>query len=198
MNAPLPSIISLENKLHIAAQKKNDPFYNGFHIDVKDSSFISSLNNLDEPLKIINKDRLELHMMLDYPENHFNSVELKENDIFTFHIECKSNLSIENLLKKIATKKWIRSIALRPETPIESIFSIRAPFERILLTSKSSKSLMNCKNKNKLNALTKFKQSHDLSFTIAIEVEDQKNLNYQLLEFGANEIIHSNVIISNY
>lgn len=180
-----------------------EPFCSKFHIDVMDFHFVPNLAfgpDFVNAIKNITKNKLEIHMMVQYPEKYVGRLNLTDGDIFTFHIESPSDLSPAQLIREINSKNWLSSIALSPNTPLEALFSIDAPFDRVLLVSVepgfSGQDFLP-HMKLKLKSLSLFRQSHGLNFTIAIDGGITKKLCQELVDLGADELVVGSAIFKN-
>ena len=203
MNQIFPSLIA-GNLLNIDSDITSlEPDSAGFHIDIMDYSFVPNLSwgpIFVNAIRSATRKKLELHMMVDYPEKYIDSVKLENNDIFTIHVESKSSLTITQLLNTINRNNWVPSLALSPHTPLEALFAIGAHFRRILLVSVSpgfsgQKFLPHMKQK--LKALNQFRMSHGLDFTIAIDGGITPDLSKELIDLGANELIVGNALFKD-
>src|SRR5690349_16475831 len=96
-----------------------EPHVAGFHIDVMDFHFVPNLTwgfSFIEAIRKTTDKQLQIHLMVDYPEKYLPKIVLNKGDIVSIHWESKTDEGIEKVVKEIAARGWIPSIALKPET----------------------------------------------------------------------------------
>ena len=104
-----------------------------FHLDIMDGHFV---DNISFGLPIVNCVRsltnlpIETHMMVDDPYSLVESYDKSKVNIFTFHIESKSN--IRNTIDLLKEKKMKIGLALNPDTPITAIEPYISDLNRVL------------------------------------------------------------------
>jgi ribulose-phosphate 3-epimerase len=93
-----------------------------FHIDIMDSIFVPNITlGIDtvNAMRSITNTPFDIHLLLSQPKNIIHDLELRPNDIVTFHAEA-----VENPLELIAHIKKheaLVGVALNPETQIQKI-----------------------------------------------------------------------------
>lgn len=198
-----PSIIS-SNILNLEHEIKSlEPYSSGFHLDVMDFHFVPNLTmgpDFINKIRHITNKQLQVHLMVEYPEKYLGLLNLYPNDLVSIHIEAKSNLSIEELFKILRDKKLIPSIAISPNTPVESIFTLITKLEHILLMTvrpgfSGQKFIPHMLDK--LKALNNFKIAHKLNFKICVDggitLENYK----ELIKSGANQLAIASAIFNS-
>jgi ribulose-phosphate 3-epimerase len=104
-----------------------------FHLDVMDGHFV---DNISFGLPIVNCVRsltslpIETHMMVDDPYSLVESYGKSKVNIFTFHVESKSN--IRTTIDLLKEKKMKIGLALNPDTPITAIEPFISDLDRVL------------------------------------------------------------------
>lgn len=91
------------------------------HVDVMDGHFVPNLTigaPVVQSLKKISPLPLDVHLMIEKPENYVDDFLKAGSDYLTIHVESTDQTEI--LLKKIREKAK-SGITLRPKTPIEKI-----------------------------------------------------------------------------
>jgi len=87
------------------------------HIDIMDGSFVPNLSfgsNIVIALKKLSKLPLDVHLMIQNPENHVQSFIDAGSDIITFHFEATHH--VDKLIRKIKNAGIKSGIALLPST----------------------------------------------------------------------------------
>jgi ribulose-phosphate 3-epimerase len=104
------------------------------HLDVMDGHFVPNLSFGPAFVKAIRpctKLPFDVHLMIDVPIKYINAFAEAGVDIITFHVEACQNTR-ETLLgiKKQGVKV---GLALKPSTPIESVFEYLSEIDMILI-----------------------------------------------------------------
>ena len=131
-----PSLISSDILNLRNVVKMLDPHCDGYHIDIMDDHFVPNLTWGPAFVNALRKTTelpLDVHLMVDNPEEWVSRLELKKDDFFVFHIEAvKDCLKIIKEVKKIGCKV---GIALNPATPAEQIFPFLSELDQVLIMS---------------------------------------------------------------
>lgn len=113
-----------------------DPHCNGYHIDVMDGQFVSTITWGPLFISAIGRtttNPLLVHLMVADPTDWIKTLTLPPNSSISFHIESGGNI-IRNL-ERIREKRLKPIIAINPKTPIETIFPYLDIIDSILLMS---------------------------------------------------------------
>jgi ribulose-phosphate 3-epimerase len=92
------------------------------HFDVMDGSFVPRYGLFVEILHHLRKLTdipVDVHMMVNNPEDYIESFALAKADYYCFHIEATSHA--HRVIKKIQNSGMKAGIALNPATPISSL-----------------------------------------------------------------------------
>lgn len=129
-----PSLMAA-NQLNLAsAVKKLEAYADGFHLDIMDAHFVPNLSlstDVVHQLAQTTKKQLSVHLMVDNPEEIIETLHLKKNNVVTFHLE--STQHPEELIKEIKRKNLLVGIALRPATPLSSLYPYLDTIDQILI-----------------------------------------------------------------
>lgn len=107
--------LNLKSQLEIF-EKTNIEY---LHIDVMDGSFVPNYTLGTDFVKKLHKSTnipLDLHLMIDRPEDKIEWFELKENDIVSVHYESTNHL--QRTLQRIKNKGAKAMVAINPATPV--------------------------------------------------------------------------------
>ena len=91
------------------------------HVDVMDAHFVPNLAYTPETvkrLKEITDIPLDVHLMMDQPQTLLDAFLQAGADIVTVHAETGD---VSGLLKKIHSAEAAAGVAIKPETPLESV-----------------------------------------------------------------------------
>ena len=110
--------INLERDVHRAEEAGCD----WLHIDVMDAHFVPNLAYSPEVvrrLKAVCRTPLDVHLMLDHPEQMLDTFLEAGADVLTVHAEIDAN--VPEILKRIRHSGALAGVALKPGTPFEAI-----------------------------------------------------------------------------
>lgn len=137
MNILAPSILSADfTKLgeEIKSVVENGAEY--IHIDVMDGMFVPSISYGMPVIKSIRKvtDKVfDVHLMVEEPIRYIEDFKNSGADLITVHIEaCKD---LKATIEKIKSLGMKASVALKPNTPIESVFEYVPMLDMVLCMS---------------------------------------------------------------
>lgn len=150
-----------------------EPHCDGFHIDVMDNHFVPNLTwgaQFVNAFTHASKKPLFVHLMVTKPEDFLQTLSLRTFDSFCFHIETTNNP--KKLIKYIREKKWRPAITLKPNTPIDELFSCLSMIDQVLLMSVNpgfSGQHFLPDSLERLETLVRFKKEHNLNFSIVMD-----------------------------
>ncbi|NHC39565.1 ribulose-phosphate 3-epimerase [Bacillus sp. MM2020_1] len=132
-----PSILSADfSKLgeEIIAVEKNGADY--IHVDVMDGHFVPNITIgplIVEAIRPITKLPLDVHLMIENPDQYIEAFAKAGADYITVHVEACRHLhrTIQNI-KSFGIKA---GVVLNPATPVESIQHIIGDIDMVLLMS---------------------------------------------------------------
>lgn len=132
-----PSILSANfSKLgeEIIAVEKGGADY--IHIDVMDGHFVPNITIgplIVEAIRPITKLPLDVHLMIENPDQYIEAFAKAGADYITVHVEACRHL--HRTIQSIKAQGVKAGVVLNPATPIESIQHIIADVEMVLLMS---------------------------------------------------------------
>ena len=109
------------------------------HLDVMDGHFVPNLTfgapivtslrkNLNDPSIIF-----DVHLMVTHPEQWVDDMAAAGANIFTFHVEVHNTGDHTALINKIKDKGMKVGLAVKPGTPIESVFPYLQVLDLVLV-----------------------------------------------------------------
>lgn len=104
------------------------------HVDVMDGSFVPNITMgpfIVETLRRITTLPLDVHLMIEKPENHIKAFRDAGASILTVHIENTPH--IFRILQEIHALGCKAGIALNPGTPAQSISAITSLLDQVLV-----------------------------------------------------------------
>jgi len=137
MNILAPSILSADfTKLgeEIKNVVENGAEY--IHIDVMDGMFVPSISYGMPVIKSVRKttDKIfDVHLMIEEPIRYIEDFKKSGADSITVHVEACKDLNAT--IKKIKECGMKAAVALKPNTPIESVFEYVKDLDMVLVMS---------------------------------------------------------------
>ncbi len=103
------------------------------HFDVMDGHFVPNLTMGPQLIKSVKQYTdcpFDVHLMIARPQDYINDFADAGADLITFHVEIEG--SIETVIDLIKTRGVKAGLALRPNTPVSSIFPYLAELDLVL------------------------------------------------------------------
>jgi ribulose-phosphate 3-epimerase len=131
-----PSLISAD-LLHLATVMNNiqDHCY-GWHLDIMDNHFVPNLTWGAQFVNAIAKASskpLWVHLMIDEPDRFLEKLHIPKNSYVTFHVETESDINMT--IKAIKHHGWRVSLAINPETKVETLLPYLHNIDQVLIMS---------------------------------------------------------------
>ena len=129
------SILATSNRIE-SIQKLNNTNTDYIHIDTMDGIFVP---NKQMPIEEIldlekySKKPLDIHLMVENPEEYINKLVNKNIEYITIHEEINQNK--KNILNKIKSLGYKAGLSIKPNTPIESLNEYLDKLDLILIMS---------------------------------------------------------------
>lgn len=111
-------LMNLEKDIHIL--ERNGVDY--LHVDIMDAHFVPNLAfgvDFIHAMHHVSKLPLDIHLMVEHPEEIIKMMDLQSNDIVSVHVELIDK--IENIAVGLKNRGIHFGLAVNPETPIENI-----------------------------------------------------------------------------
>ena len=129
------SILASDNRIE-SIKKLNNTNSDYIHIDTMDGIFVPNtqipINEIIEFEKISNKP-LDIHLMVENPEEYITKLKNKNIDYITIHIEI--NKDINKLINMIKSLNYKVGISVKPNTNIDTLLPYLDKIDLVLIMS---------------------------------------------------------------
>ncbi|MEG1665061.1 MAG: ribulose-phosphate 3-epimerase [Mucinivorans sp.] len=107
-----------------------------FHLDIMDGSFVPNISYglpVVEAVRRATTKQLDVHLMIDHPENYIAQFKAVGADVITIHAEATHHL--HRLLQSIHDQGALAGVALNPATPLCLLEEVLSLSDMVLLMS---------------------------------------------------------------
>lgn len=161
------------------------------HIDIMDGKFVSNYTLGTDFVKAIKKCTnipLDIHLMIEDPENKINWFEFGEGDYVSVHYESTRHLN--KALNMIREKGGKAMVAINPATPLSALDSVLDDIDAVLVMTVNPGFAGQKLVKSTLKKIKKLREYLDKEGYSNIEIEVDGNVSFEnavlMNESGAN------------
>ena len=130
-----PSILSADfSKLNEEIKSAERAGADWIHVDVMDGHFVPNITIgpvVVKSIRPVTKLPLDVHLMIERPEDYIESFAKAGSDVITFHIECKNDP--KEVIKLIRYYKKKVGVSIKPKTDLKSIETILPMVDMVLV-----------------------------------------------------------------
>lgn len=163
------------------------------HFDVMDGMFVNNIS-FGIPLLAASKKcadiPLDVHLMINEPIRYVDAFVDNGADIITFHAEACSDVTA--VIEKIKSRGVMAGIALKPNTPVDSIMEYVKLVDMVLVMTVEpgfgGQSFM-YETMDKVRTLRKYSDDNGLSLAIQVDGGINADTVSAAVEAGANVIV---------
>jgi ribulose-phosphate 3-epimerase len=197
-----PSLLSCDfANIQRDVEMINESQADWFHLDVMDGVFVPNISfgfPIIEAVKKHAKKPLDVHIMIQNPDDYINTFKDLGVDILTVHYEACTHL--HRTIQAIKQTGMKAGVALNPHTPVSLLTDILNDLDLVLIMSVNpgfggQKFIPNALNKVKeLSELAKIKNP-----SLLIEVDGGVNLETgkELVKAGANALVAGSFVFNS-
>lgn len=188
----LPSILAYNVEQFKQQWQKVAKNFSSFQIDILDTDFVDSKNNLNprQIKKIVKTADLEIHLMARDINNYLGPwANFKNTKKIIWHYEATQDLEDINIaLRWLKRNKVKAGLAINPKTKLKFILPLVKKFDTILIMGVEPGQMGETFNKKVLSKIKKLRKKFpDLNIEIDGGVNEK---NYQkIIKAGANLIV---------
>jgi len=197
-----PSLLSCDfANLQRDVEMINESQADWFHLDVMDGVFVPNISfgfPIIEAVKKHSKKPLDVHIMIQNPDDYINTFKDLGVDILTVHYEACTHL--HRTIQAIKQTGMKAGVALNPHTPVSLLHDIISDLDLVLIMSVNpgfggQKFIPNALNKvSELREISKFKNPK-----LIIEVDGGVNLETgrELVLAGADALVAGSFVFNS-
>ena len=150
------------------------------HVDIMDGSFVPNYTlgtDFIKALKRKTKIPLDIHLMINNPENKLDWFEFDENDYVAIH--CESTPHLHKAISAIKNRRAKAMVAVNPATPICALESILDDIDAVLIMTVNPGFAGQKLIKSVLKKITQLRHYLDKNGYEHIEIEVDGNVSFE-------------------
>ena len=150
------------------------------HVDIMDGSFVPNYTlgtDFIKALKRKTKIPLDIHLMINNPENKLDWFEFDENDYVAIH--CESTSHLHKAISAIKNRRAKAMVAVNPATPICALESILDDIDAVLIMTVNPGFAGQKLIKSVLKKITQLRNYLDKNGYEHIEIEVDGNVSFE-------------------
>lgn len=150
------------------------------HVDIMDGSFVPNYTlgtDFIKALKRKTKIPLDIHLMINNPENKLDWFEFNENDYVSIH--CESTPHLHKAISAIKNRRAKAMVAVNPATPICALESILDDIDAVLIMTVNPGFAGQKLIKSVLKKITQLRHYLDKNGYEHIEIEVDGNVSFE-------------------
>ena len=130
-----PSILASNDRID-SVKKLNNTTADFLHIDAMDGSFVPNTQMpIEEILELEKHSKipLDVHLMVDNPEEYINNLENKNIEYITIHVEINKDINL--LINKIKSLNYKVGLSIKPNTQVNDLIPYLDKIDLVLIMS---------------------------------------------------------------
>lgn len=150
------------------------------HVDIMDGSFVPNYTLGTDFIKALKRKTeipLDIHLMINNPENKIDWFEFNENDYVSIH--CESTPHLHKAISAIKNRRAKAMVAVNPATPICALESILDDIDAVLIMTVNPGFAGQKLIKSVLKKITQLRNYLDKNGYEHIEIEVDGNVSFE-------------------
>lgn len=150
------------------------------HVDIMDGSFVPNYTLGTDFIKALKRKTeipLDIHLMINNPENKLDWFEFNENDYVAVH--CESTPHLNKAISAIKNRRAKAMVAVNPATPICALESILDDIDAVLIMTVNPGFAGQKLIKSVLKKITQLRNYLDKNGYEHIEIEVDGNVSFE-------------------
>ena len=150
------------------------------HVDIMDGSFVPNYTLGTDFIKALKRKTeipLDIHLMINNPENKLDWFEFNENDYVAIH--CESTPHLHKAISAIKNRRAKAMVAVNPATPICALESILDDIDAVLIMTVNPGFAGQKLIKSVLKKITQLRNYLDKNGYEHIEIEVDGNVSFE-------------------
>ena len=150
------------------------------HVDIMDGSFVPNYTLGTDFIKALKRKTeipLDIHLMINNPENKLDWFEFNENDYVAIH--CESTPHLHKAISAIKNRRAKAMVAVNPATPICALESILDDIDAVLIMTVNPGFAGQKLIKSVLKKITQLRNYLDKNGYKHIEIEVDGNVSFE-------------------
>lgn len=150
------------------------------HVDIMDGSFVPNYTLGTDFIKALKRKTeipLDIHLMINNPENKIDWFEFNENDYVAIH--CESTPHLHKAISAIKNRRAKAMVAVNPATPICALESILDDIDAVLIMTVNPGFAGQKLIKSVLKKITQLRNYLDKNGYEHIEIEVDGNVSFE-------------------
>ena len=150
------------------------------HVDIMDGSFVPNYTLGTDFIKALKRKTeipLDIHLMINNPENKIDWFEFNENDYVSIH--CESTPHLHKAISAIKNRRAKAMVAVNPATPICALESILDDIDAVLIMTVNPGFAGQKLIKSALKKITQLRNYLDKNGYEHIEIEVDGNVSFE-------------------
>ena len=174
------------------------------HVDIMDGHFVPNLSFGPDITKQIRKHSklfMDVHIMVE-DADHYSDVFVEAGaNLLTFHLEaCKDAESVHRIISKIHHQGCKVGLSIRPQTPVEAVFSYLDKIDLVLIMSVNpgygGQSFME-ESVDRIQRLRKEIDTHQHSVLIEVDGGINAETGLKVAQAGADVLVAGSYVFKN-
>ena len=181
--------------------KRFESLCDGFHIDIMDNHFVPNITfgaDIANAIGAATSKQLWIHLMIENPRDFLKKLTVPAKSIISFHTETVKDHAA--LIRDIKARKWLASISIKPNTPIDTILPVVADLDQVVIMSVEpgfAGQQFLSSTVEKIAPLIAYRTSKNLNFKIGMDGGINKDNIQMLIDKNVDDVAIGSAFFNN-